>query len=100
MTEPLHRPLPRHLSLAHLQRVKKWHLAEQAAHPLEYHLWDIVLTIWLMGWIGCVPAFAFDAPWAYPLCALGVMTPRLYVRWRARAHEGGRLRCDWLDQLA
>jgi hypothetical protein len=94
------RALPRYLSLTHLQRVKKWHLAHQAAHPVEYQLWDGVLTLWVIGWTGWLPAFAFGGAWAYPLCVLGMMMPRLYFWWRARAHERGQLRCDWLDQLA
>ncbi len=95
-----HIELPRHLTLADLQRVKKWHLAQQATHPLEYHVWDAVLSLWLMGWIGWLPAIAFDAAWLFPLCGLGMLMPRLYVRFRARTHRAGRLRCDWLDQLA
>ena len=85
------------LTLAQLQRIKQWHVAHKAEHPLEYQLWDAVLTLWVMGWVGWVPAFAFGAPWAYPLCLLAIWSPRLYVGWRIRAHEARRLRCDWLD---
>lgn len=83
-------------SLVELQRIKRWHVAHRADHPVEYHLLDAVLTTWLMGWVGWLPALAFDAPWALPLCALGIALPGLYVRWRARAHAARRLRCDWL----
>lgn len=87
------------LTLNELQRIKQWHVAHKADHPLEYQLWDVMLTLWVMGWVGCLPAFALDAAWAYPLCALAIYSPRLYVAWRVRAHETRRLRCDWLDRL-
>ena len=87
------------LPLAELQRIKQWHTSHRHDHPLEYQLWDLVVTVWLMGWIGWLPAYAFDAFWAYPLCLMGVMTPGLYVQWRARADANGRLRCEWMDRL-
>ena len=85
------------VSLNELQRIKKWHVAHRAEHPLEYHLLDAVLTIWMMGWVGWMPAMMFDAEWAFPFCALGMALPTLYVRWRARAHAMQRVRCDWID---
>jgi hypothetical protein len=90
----------RPLSLHQLQRLKDWHIAHRGAHPMEYEVWNAVLTVWLMGWIGCLPALTFDTLWALPLCLLGVLAPQLYVRARARAHEAGRLRCDWLAQVS
>ena len=93
-----HTHRPSHpLTLTRLQRIKQWHVAHKTGHPLEYQLWDAMLTLWVMGWVGWVPAFALKAPWAYPLCVLAILAPRLYVEWRARAHEARRLRCDWLD---
>lgn len=91
---------PGHITLARLQRIKQWHVMHKDDHPLEYQLWDVMLTLWVLGWIAWVPALALDAPWAYPLCVLCVCVPGLYVRLRARAHHAMRLRCDWLDQLA
>jgi hypothetical protein len=89
-----------HLGLTQLQRIKRWQVDHQGAHPVEYQAWEAVLTLWVMGWMGWLPAFELEAPWAYPLCLLGILTPKLYVYWRARAHAAGRLRCDWLDLLA
>jgi hypothetical protein len=85
-----------HLTLTELQRIKRWHVDHRAEHPLEYHLWDGVLTLWVMGWVGWLPAFAFDLPLVYPACLAAMLTPSLYVAWRARAHGLKRLRCDWL----
>lgn len=89
--------LSRYLNLAALQRIKRWHIAHKAEHPLEYQSWDAILMLWVMGWVGWLPAFALDIPLAYPLCLLGMAAPQLYVYWRLRAHARGRLRCDWLE---
>jgi hypothetical protein len=88
--------LARPLTLQQLQRLKNWHVAQRGTHRLEYEVWNGVLTAWVMGWTGSLPALTFDAPWALPLCLLGVLAPQLYVHARARAHAAGRLRCDWL----
>ena len=101
MSTPLTPPSPRRisLSLTHLQRVRQRLLRERPANRIEFAVWEAVLTLWILGWTGWLPAFALVAPWAFPLCVLGMLVPRLYVRARARAHDAGRLRCDWLDQL-
>jgi len=95
MTPKLTQAVP----LNELQRIKKWHVAHKADHPLEYHLWDAVLTLWLIGWIGWLPALALDEWWAMTLCAVAILAPRLYVNGRLRAHENHRLRCDWITCL-
>ena len=99
MSLPSHTPTPRHLSLRQLQRVRQRLLLQRADHPIEYGAWDAVLTLWIMGWTGWLPAFALDALWAFPLCLLAILAPRLYLQARARAHDAGWLRCDWLAQL-
>ena len=86
------------ITLDELQRIKRWHVEHRSDHPVEYQFWDLVLTLWVMAWVGWLPAFAFDAEWAYLLCGLGQITPDLYVRGRARAHGAKRLRCDWLQE--
>ena len=90
----------RRLTLAQLQRLKNWRIAQRAAHPVECQIWEAVLTLWVMGWMGWLPAYTFEAPWAYPLCILGILLPQLYVYGRARAHALNRLRCDWLEAVA
>ena len=90
----------RRITLVQMERVKNWHIAQCGRHPAERQIWEAVMTLWVMGWIGWFPAYAFEAPWAYPLCLLGILAPRLYVAWRAGAHETRRLRCDWLDQVS
>jgi hypothetical protein len=85
------------LSLNELYRIKQWHVDHRDDHPMENHLWDGMLTLWVLGWMGWLPAMVMDALWALPLCAAGIALPRLYVAWRERAHLAQRLRCDWLD---
>jgi len=84
------------MDIAGLQRIKRWQVGHRATHPVEYHLWDGVLTLWLAGWVGLLPAWAFEAWWALPACLLAMLGPDLYVRWRSRLHRHRRLRCDWL----
>ena len=85
------------MQLAELQRIKQWQVEHRPTQPLEYHAWDLVLTLWVAGWVGWIPAFAFDALWAAPLCLLGTSAPDLYRAYRARLHRLRRLRCDWLS---
>lgn len=84
------------MSLDELQRIKRWHVIHQREHPVECRMWDAVLTLWLVGWVGWLPAFAFDALWAAPLLAIAMSAPTLYVTLRMKAHQARRVRCDWL----
>lgn len=81
--------------LSELHRIRRWHVEHAKDHPVEYQLWDVVITCWLMGWVGWLPTFALDAWWASGLCLMGTLVPSLYVSWRARAHACNRLRCEW-----
>ena len=101
MSTPLTPPKPRHrtLTLTHLQRIRQRLLHERPAHRIEYGMWEAVLTLWIMGWTAWLPAFALDALWAIPLCVFGMLAPRIYLMFRARARDAGWLRCDWLEQL-
>ena len=100
---PSSRPVKRRpwdrVTLAQLQQIKVWREAHQASHPLERRLWEAVLTLWMMGWMGWLPAWGCGASWAYPLCLLGILAPGIYVYWRINAHAAGQLRCDWLHLL-
>ena len=35
------------MPLAELQRIKQWHIRRRHDHPLEYGLWDGMLTLWV-----------------------------------------------------
>ncbi len=82
--------------ISELHRIRKWHVEHAQEHPLEFQLWDAVITCWFMGWVGWLPTFALDAWWAGPLCLLGMLAPSMYIAWRARAHARNTLRCDWI----
>jgi hypothetical protein len=84
------------MDLDALQRIKQWHVAHQNDHPVEYRIWDAMLTLWLVGWVGWLPAFTFDALWTAPLLAVAMSAPTMYETWRARAHQARRLRCEWI----
>ncbi len=84
------------MPLDELQRIKQWHMSHRHDHPLEYQLWDAMLTLWVMGWVGWLPVYAFQQLWAIPLCVLAIAAPSLYAMWRSRAHRARRLRCDWM----
>lgn len=83
------------MSLDDLQRIKRWHVTHRHTHPVEHQVWDAILTLWLAGWVGWFPVFAFGLVWAVPLCLLAIAAPGAYVAWRLKAHYGRKLRCDW-----
>jgi hypothetical protein len=85
------------MSINELARIKRWQVAHKAQHPLEYHTWDAMLTLWLMGWVGILPALIFSE-WILLACALGIGAPGLYVHYRVQAHQRHTLRCDWGEQ--
>jgi hypothetical protein len=83
------------MNLDELQRIKQWHMRHRN-HPVESHIWDAMLTLWMAGWVGAIPALAFEALWALPLCVTAILAPTLYASWRLKAHQARRLRCDWV----
>jgi len=87
------------MNLRQMSSVKRWHLAHQEDSPLEYHAWDAVLTLWLVGWVGVPPALLLHWTWLVVLCVSLSFAPPAYVRLRRRLHASGRLRCDWLPAL-
>jgi hypothetical protein len=91
-----------HLPVAHplaqlreLARIKAWLRTHRHEQPVEYQTMDAVLTLWVLGWVGALPALVLGAWWLLPLCAMCARTPHAYVRARLRWHALGRLRCDW-----
>ncbi len=88
------------MNLRQMSTLKRWHVAHREQAPLEYHAWDAVLTLWVLGWMGVAPALALGLAALLPLCVLLSMAPGAYVALRRRLHERGRLRCDWLPAIA
>ena len=87
------------MTLHQFHALKQWHLRHWRDHPLEKNLWEAVLTLWLMGWVGGAVSLLLNLPWV-EVCCLGLLfLPSAYVAMRARWHRTGRLRCDWISSL-
>ena len=85
------------MTLQQLAVLKQWHVAHRRGHPVEFHTWDAMLTLWVIGWMGVAPAVLLDQLFGVALCTLLFYAPTLYVRLRRRLHRQGRLRCDWAE---
>jgi len=88
------------MTLNQLSFLKRWHVEHRAGHPVEYHVWDMMLTAWVMGWVGLPAALILWVPQGLVACLVLFAAPALYVRLRERLHRQHRVRCDWLDPLA
>jgi len=87
------------MTLHQLSVLKQWHVAHRRQQPVEFHMWDTMLTLWVMGWMGLPAAALLEQPLWLGACALLFFAPTLYVRARKRLHQRRRLRCDWLDSV-
>ena len=88
------------MTLNQLRDLKRWHVSHRQDHPLEYQVFDVVLTLWLLGWVGVAPALLLGQTALLPLCLLAFLAPEFYRWLRVRLHRNARLRCDWLGALA
>lgn len=87
------------MTLHQFQELKLWHQRQGRRHPVEKALWDTVLTLWLLGWVGAPTALMLQDGWAEAACVAVLFLPRLYVAVRRRLHNKRRLRCDWIVAL-
>jgi hypothetical protein len=87
------------MTLQQFQELRLWHLRQGRRHPVEKALWDLVLTVWLLGWVGAPTAFLLHLGWAEAACLAVLFLPGLYVGARRRLHNQRRLRCDWIIAL-
>jgi hypothetical protein len=87
------------MTLEQLHRLRLWHLRHGREQPLEKHIWDMVLTFWLTGWVGTPTALVLHAGWAIALCPAMVFLPGSYVALRRRLHSSQVVRCDWIEAL-
>lgn len=88
------------MTLGQMSTLKRWHVAHRDHAPLECQAWDLVLTLWVLGWMGLPPALLLHWTWLVAACVPMYCAPPLYVRLRSRLHRRGALRCDWLAVLA
>ena len=84
------------MTLHQLSQLKQWHTAHRAQAPLEYHAWDAVLTLWLMGWMGLPAALLLGQGWQLLACTALCFAPGVYCTLRRTLHTQIKLRCDWL----
>ena len=87
------------MKLDQFHDLKLWHQRHRREQPLEKHVWDMVLTFWLAGWVGGPAAFLIHAGWALVLCGALLFLPSAYVALRRRLHRLKIVRCDWLRTL-
>ena len=87
------------MTLHEFQSLRFWHLNQGQRHPVERHLWEAVLTIWLLGWVGGPAALLLGLGWAEIASLSALFLPGLYVALRRRLHNQRRLRCDWMIAL-
>jgi hypothetical protein len=87
------------MTLDQLQDLKLWHQRHLRERPVEKHVWDAVLTLWLIGWVGGPVALLIDSLWAVLLAVALVFVPGAYVALRRRLHRAKVLRCDWISAL-
>lgn len=86
------------MRLQEFHALKVWH-RQHGRHPVERIVWDTVLTIWMLGWIGVPTSLLLDAGWAETACLGVLFLPGLYVALRRRLHRKRVLRCDWISAL-
>ena len=87
------------MKLVQFENLKAWHQRHWREQPLEKHVWDIVLTLWLAGWVGIPSAFLVHAGWAEAVCFSLLFLPSAYVALRRYLHRIGLVRCDWVAAL-
>lgn len=87
------------MTLDQFHDLRQWHTRHWRDHPLEKQVWDIVLTLWLAGWVGGAASLVLALPLAAVVCLGLVFLPGLYVSLRMRLHKARRLRCDWIVVL-
>ena len=87
------------MTLEQFHSLKVWHQLHVRRSPVEKHVWDIVLTFWLMGIVGGPAAFLIHRGWAIAACFVLLFLPGAYVGLRRRLHRSSLLRCDWMAAI-
>jgi hypothetical protein len=87
------------MTLDQLHDLKLWHQRHVDDRPVEKRVWDTVLTLWMMGWVGAPAAFLIHIGWALATCLALIFLPGAYVALRRHLHRKRVLRCDWIAAL-
>jgi hypothetical protein len=87
------------VTLTQFQDLKAWHSRHWQDQPMEKQLWDGVLTLWMIGWVGGPASLVLQQPAVAVVCLGLLFLPQRYVALRRRLMCRRRLRCDWLALL-
>jgi len=87
------------MTLEQLHDLRVWYVRHGQRRPVEKNVWDAVLTLWLMGWMGMPISWVLHRPWTAVSSIALTFLPNAYVALRRRLHRTHRLRCDWLNAL-
>jgi hypothetical protein len=87
------------MTLDQLHDLKLWHQRHVHDRPVEKHVWDAVMTLWVTGWVGGPAAFLIHRGWALITAIALAFLPGAYVALRRRLHRARIVRCDWISAL-
>jgi hypothetical protein len=87
------------MTLDQFQDLKLWHARHAGDRPLEGHVWNAVLTLWLVGWVGTPAAWLLQQDLLAAAGLVLLFLPGIYVATRRRLHRRHLLRCDWITAL-
>lgn len=86
------------MTLDQFQDLKRWH-QRHGERWVESAVWNTVMTLWMVGWVGAPTAWVLHRDSAALAVLLLVFVPGAYVALRRALHRRGRLRCDWIVAL-
>jgi hypothetical protein len=87
------------MSLEQLHALKVWHERHAHRSPVEAEVWNALLTLWVMGWVGAPIAWVLGRKLLIFVGLAATLLPGRYVALRSAMHRSGRLRCDWVAVL-
>jgi len=87
------------MSLDELHALKLWHERHEHHSPLEAAIWNALVTMCVMGWVGAPIAWLLGRKLFILVGVLATFLPGRYVALRVALHRSGRLRCDWVAAL-
>jgi len=85
------------MSLNQFHAIKDWYAGHP--RPMEQGAWDLVVCLWMMGWVGLPASLLLHLAWGVVACLAVMYLPSVYVTCRRRLHRSGRLRADWITAL-
>jgi hypothetical protein len=92
-------PREQTMTLDQFHDLKVWHSRHAGDRPLEGHVWNGVLTLWVAGWVGLPAAWLSGMETVAVLCLALLVLPQVYVAARRQLHRRHLLRCDWIAAL-